>query len=155
FWKFSKARQRLLLYFAAIWMLGMAFILGDVASHHPPQSALQRFPSLPWEIICQIGVYLCFGVIATEFFLLLVRRLRVANERLEQQRSVFENFTALNPFGILTFDNEGKLLSCNKAAATIFGAPLPETYSLTCDEVFQKTKLLAKIKGVFTGKVVH
>lgn len=155
FWKFSKARQRLLLYFLAIWMLGMAYILGDVASQHPPRGFVNRFPSLPWVVVAPVGVYLAFGVLATELTLLLVQRLRSTNEKLEQQRSVFENFTALNPFGIVTFDREGKLLDCNKAATHIFGAPLPATYSLTCDEVFQKIKLLGKIKGVFTGRVVH
>jgi PAS domain S-box-containing protein len=155
FWKFNKARQRLLLYFAAIWMMGMAYLLGDVASHHPPQYLLQKSPTLPWETICQVGVYLIFGVIATELILLLVQRLRSSNERLEQQKSVFENFTAHNPFGVLTFDNEGKLLTCNNSAATIFGAALPEAYSLTRDEVFQKAKLLRKIKDVFSGRVVQ
>jgi signal transduction histidine kinase/CheY-like chemotaxis protein len=71
------------------------------------------------------------------------------------QRTVFENFTALNPFGVVTFDNEGKLLTCNKAAEKLFGARLPETYSLACDEVFQKASLMNKIKGVFAGRVVQ
>ncbi|MSR64346.1 MAG: PAS domain-containing sensor histidine kinase [Verrucomicrobiae bacterium] len=155
FWKFNKARQRLLLYFAAIWVIGMAYVIGDMASRHPPRYLLLKHPALPWETICQVGVYLIFGIIATELILLLVQRLRSTNEHLEQQKSVFESFTTHNPFGVLTFDTEGKLLSCNKSAATIFGAPLPDTYSLTCDEVFQKAKVLRKIKDVFSGRVVH
>jgi len=155
FWKFSKSRQRLLLYFATIWVLGMAYILGDLASDYPPEILVKRAPGLAWETICQVAVYLLFGVLATEVVLMLVQRLRESNRRLELQKNVFDNFTALNPFGVVTFDREGKLLSSNRAAAVLFGAPLPEAYSLANDEVFQKAGLTSKIKGASAGRVVQ